>query len=64
MSDQRNGIQDLEAPESDALEQSLPVDEAPEDPPTQLLSDDLEVPEPDAFEQHQPALVDDDDSWR
>jgi len=64
MSDQRSGTQDLEAPERDALEQSLPVDDAPEDPPAQLLSDDLEVPEPDAFEQHQPALVDDDDSWR
>lgn len=64
MSDQLSRTEDLEAPERDAFEQSLPVDEVPEELPAQVLSDDFEVPEPDAFEQHQPALVDDDDSWR
>jgi hypothetical protein len=64
MSDQLSGTQDPEAPEQDAFEQSLPVDDMPEDPPAQVLSDDIEVPESDAIEQHQPAPVDDDDAWR
>ena len=57
-------LRDLEAPDSDAFEQSLPVEDLLEDPPVEVLSGDIEVPEPDAIEQHQPALVDDDDSWR
>jgi hypothetical protein len=64
MSDQLSRTEDLEAPERDALEQSLPVAEVPEEQAPQVLSDDFEVPEPDAIEQHQSALVDDDDSWR
>ncbi len=63
MSDQVGEIHDIEAPERDAVEQSLPVDEVPEGPPVAILSDDLEIPEPDAIEQHQPVPVD-DENWR
>ncbi|MEA2931477.1 MAG: hypothetical protein QOI56_262 [Actinomycetota bacterium] len=59
------GVGDLEAPERDAREQSLPVATEPDEgEPLEILSGDLEAPEPDAIEQHQPALVDDDDAWR
>lgn len=60
MSDQ----DDLEAPDDDVFEQSLPVeeDEASMEP-VEHLPDDPEAPEPDTVEQHQPAPVVDDD-WR
>ncbi len=64
MSDQSGEVHDLEAPERDALEQSVPVGEPPEEPPVEVLSGDLEVPVADALEQRQPAEVDDDDNWR
>lgn len=69
MSDPTGEVRDLEAPEPDAFEQSLPVDGRPADEPMEvlageILSGDLEVPESDAIEQHQPAPLYEDDSWR
>lgn len=66
MSDRMSEVPDLEAPGPDALEQSLPVEDLPEEQPPveQVLSGDPEVPEPDAIEQHQPAPVYDDEDWR
>ena len=64
MSDQMGEAQDLEAPERDAFEQSLPVGEPADELPVDVLAGDIEVPVADAIEQHQPAAVDDDDNWR
>jgi hypothetical protein len=65
MTEDTGEIRDLEAPEPDALEQSLPVAAAPdEDQSREILSADIEAPEPDAIEQHQPAQLDDEDAWR
>ncbi|HVF13206.1 MAG TPA: hypothetical protein VM942_01335 [Acidimicrobiales bacterium] len=63
MSDQMSGVRDIEAPERDAFEQSLPVVDVPDDPPVEVLSGDLEVPEPDALEQRRPAPLDDEERW-
>jgi len=69
MSESTSEVRDLEAPEPDAFEQSLPVGDLPVDEPVavqagEVLSGDLEVPENDAIEQHQPAPLYEDDSWR
>ena len=64
MSDQMGGVEDLEAPERDAFEQSLPVVEPVDEPSVDVLPGDIEVPVADAIEQHQPAVDDDDDNWR
>ncbi len=54
-------VSDQEVPEPDAVEQELPVGEAPAvDPP----SVDPEAPEADAVEQAQPAPYDDDEAFR
>ena len=63
--DQLGELRDIEAPRSDAFEQSLPVGGLIDvEPPVEVLSGDIEVPVADAIEQQQPALVDDDDIWR
>lgn len=50
-------LPDPEAPEADALEQSIPV----KDEPPVVMPDNLDfVPEADAFEQALPADLDDD----
>lgn len=58
------GARDVEVPEQDAFEQSIPVDDAGDELPLEVLSGDLEVPESDAVEQRLPAAGYDDESWR
>ena len=65
MSNRMGEVPDLEAPGPDALEQSVPVGDPPDQGPAiEVLSSDPEVPEPDAFEQHQPAPVFEEDDYR
>ncbi len=69
MSETTSQPRDLEVPEPDAFEQSLPVGDQPIDEPMEVLagealSADLEVPENDAIEQHQPATPYEEDGWR